>query len=93
LNRLVLSFCLESLKWSRHLSETSEYQKETNDPFSDARSTITSRNTYIERSFYRPEPYYQVFGSGFEENLSILDLLFCTGPQAGIVLMKSKNKR
>jgi hypothetical protein len=93
LNRQVLSFCLESLKWSLHLFETTSFQKETNNPFSDMRWTITNRNTYIERSFYRPAPYYQVFGSGFDENLSILDLLFCTGPQAGSVLIESKNKR
>jgi len=90
LNSQVLSFCLESLKWSRTVSETTGYQKDTNDPFSDMRSTITTRNTYIERGFYRPVPYYQVFGSGFDENLSVLDLLFCTGPSASKVLMSAR---
>ena len=90
LNLRLLSFCLDSLKWSRNLSETSQFEKMVKEPFSDVRSTITTRNTYIERGFYRPAPYYQVFGSSFEDNLSILDLLFCTGPQAGEVLMASR---
>ena len=97
LNFSLLSFCLESLKWSKDLSESSQYENVVNEPayrtgrlFFDMRSTITTRNTYIDRGFYRPTPYYQVFGSSFEENLSILDLLFCTGPEAGRVLQASK---
>lgn len=86
LNLELLSFCLVSLKWSQHLSVTSRYEKLVEKPFSDMRSTITTRNTYIVREFYRPTPYYQVFGNGFEENLSVLDLLFCTGPDAGRIL-------
>jgi hypothetical protein len=86
----LLSFCLRSLKWSRHLSVTSQYEKVVNGSFSDRRSLITTRNTYIERGIYRPTPYYQVFGSSFEDNLSVLDLLFCTGPEAGRVLMASR---
>jgi hypothetical protein len=90
LNFSLLSFCLESLKWSRELSESSQYENVVNDRFFDMRSTITTRNTYIDRGFYRPAPYYQVFGSRFDENLSVLDLLFCAGPHAGGVLMASK---
>lgn len=85
----LLSFCLVSLKWSQHLAVTSSYEKIVNKPFSDMRSAITTRNTYIAREFYRPAPYYQVFGNSFEENLSVLDLLFCTGPEAGRILKES----
>lgn len=92
LNFELLSFCLVSLKWSKHLSVTSGYEKIVNNPFSDMRSAITTRNTYIVREFYRPTPYYQVFGNSFEENLSLLDLLFCTGPEAGRVLVESRTR-
>ncbi|RMG79184.1 MAG: hypothetical protein D6714_16770, partial [Bacteroidetes bacterium] len=39
-------------------------------------------------------PYWQVFEEkhGFVPNLSILDLLFCTGPEAGYFLEKSMEK-
>jgi hypothetical protein len=90
LNLQILSFCLENLKWPKTLNGTESYRKIVNEPFSDIRSLITTRNTYIERGFYRPTPYYQVFGSSFEENLSVLDLLFCTGPEAGSVLRTSR---
>jgi len=90
LNFELLSFCLAKLKWSRNLSVTSQYEKTVKEPFSDKRSTITTRNTYITRGFYRPAPYYQVFGSSFDENLCVLDLLFCTGPEAGGVLLASR---
>lgn len=92
LNLEILSFCLESLKWTKALRATREYEKVVNEPFYDMRSLITTRNTYIVRSFYRSTPYYQVFGSGFEENLSILDLLFCTGPEAGQILGRSRQR-
>ncbi len=40
---------------------------------------------------FRPSPYPQVFAEkhGFLPNLSILDLLFCTGPQASMILAAS----
>jgi len=90
LNLDFLSFCLVALKWSKHLSVTSSYEKNVKKPFSDMRSAITTRNTYLAREFYRPSPYYQVFGNSFEENLSVLDLLFCTGPEAGRILRESR---
>lgn len=89
-NLQILSFCLDNLKWRKALSATLEYQKIVNKPFSDMRSLITTRNTYIVRGFYRPTPYYQVFGSSFDENLSVLDLLFCMGPEAGKVIGNSR---
>lgn len=89
LNRQILSFCLASLHWKPTITETVVYEKVVIDSFSDIRSQIDSRNTYIGRRFFRPTPYYQVFGNRFEENLSLVDLLFCTGPQAGHVLKTS----
>lgn len=90
LNFELLSFCLKALRFSQELSMTTQYEKVVNESFSDMRDTITTRNTYIERGFYQTSPYYQVFGSSFEENLSVLDLLFCTGPEAGRVLIASR---
>lgn len=93
LNLKILSFCLESLKWRKALSATVAYEKIVNEPFFDGRSLITTRNTYIVRGFYRSTPYYQVFGSSFDENLSVLDLLFCTGPEAGRIIDRCVARR
>ena len=92
LNIELLSFCLKSIQWQRLLSMTTQYEKVANAAFSDMRSLITSRNTYIERGIYRPIKYTQVFGSSFDENLSVLDLIFCVGPDASGVLEASRNK-
>jgi hypothetical protein len=40
------------------------------------------------------EPYPQNFGSEFVPNMSIVDLLFCTGPEAGLFLRnQTKNEQ
>lgn len=36
------------------------------------------------------EPYRQVFGNKFVSNLSILDVLFCCGPNAGEIIKKTQ---
>jgi hypothetical protein len=90
LNSEILSFCLQSLKWSKSITSTSSYLHEIPLDMKDLRSAIGPKKPYQERSFYRPTPYYQVFGSTFAGNLSILDLLFCEGPRASAILNSSQ---
>lgn len=40
---------------------------------------------------YTPHPYIQNFGSDFVPNLSIIDVLFCKGPEAVSILKKSRS--
>lgn len=42
---------------------------------------------------YHPVTYQQVFGTTFIENLSIIDLLFCKGPEACAVLKASSKAK
>jgi WbqC-like protein family len=81
LNKDLLSFCLKSVGVKATLSETVSFEKEINEIF-DLRSQITPKIPYTNRSFYHPKPYQQVFGNAFVENLSLLDLLFCEGPNS-----------
>jgi hypothetical protein len=81
----LLSFCLRALRWEKKISETSEYNDQPGDAH-DLRAQITDRQSASERNFYKPVPYYQVFGKRFEENLSLIDLLFCKGPEATALL-------
>jgi len=89
LNHKLLSFCLQSLGASIALTESAEYQKTVLNDMKDFRSAITPKIPFYERPFYKPSPYIQVFGSKFVTNLSLIDLLFCEGPNAIHVLQSS----
>ena len=82
LNYESLSFCLRALGLSVSLSETVTYEPSVESNTVDLRDEITAKKSYLDRTFYRPLPYYQVFGSAFVANLSAIDLLFCMGPQS-----------
>lgn len=90
LNMAILSLCLKSLRWSKKIVETDHYAVQTPLNVTDLRDVITTKKPYPERKFYHPAPYYQVFGSTFVENLSLIDLLFCMGPQSNTILRQSQ---
>lgn len=56
----------------------------------DFRDVINAKHPQQDDSFYAKK-YYQVFEQkhGFQPNLSILDLLFCMGPEAVFYLQES----
>lgn len=68
---------------------TEAYQKEAPDGVADLRGAIHPKNRRRRADpHFQPASYPQVFleKHGFLPNLSILDLLFCSGPQAGLIL-------
>jgi len=89
LDMALLSFCLKSLHWQKKISETTSFNEPAQDGVQDFRNLIADRTGFATRGLYRPVKYYQVFGSEFGENLSIIDLLFCQGPEARNILVKS----
>lgn len=93
LNMKLLSFCLEALHWKKRISETTAFSEGTPPEVLDLRAVITDQDSFLQRGLYRPVPYYQVFGTGFGENLSLIDLLFCKGPQASEILGVSRDNR
>ncbi len=88
LNFQLLSFCLQSVQLNLSLTESKSYQKVPENNITDLRSAINAKTGYMERPFYSPVPYVQVFGNKFAPNLSFVDLLFCEGPNA-IQIIKS----
>ncbi len=90
LNKELLSMCLKWLKSSKQISETLTYEKQLSTEVTDLRTQISAKSDFTARSFYKPRPYPQVFGSEFVPNLSIIDLVFCEGPQAPTLLAGSK---
>lgn len=86
LNYDLLSMCLKWLKRDVTIKESLAYERAPVLPVLDLRSAITLKNEENLQYFYRPVSYYQVFGNAFVANASIIDLIFCEGPEAaGIV--------
>ncbi len=78
----MLTICRQLLGIKTPLKLTEWYQREPPIGVFDARSMMNSRSWAETQLFYCPEPYIQNFGPQFVPNLSILDLLFCAGPEA-----------
>lgn len=82
LNLSILSVCLDFLQMGATLSLTKEYQSLAKCPEEDIRSKIHPKKDHTLALGYVAQPYPQVFGNKFVKDLSILDVLFCEGPNA-----------
>ncbi len=89
LNSRLLTLCLKLLKLKVKLSESSEYSKNPPEGIVDFRSVIHPKKSIDSLAWFEPKSYHQIFGKDFVPNMSILDLLFCTGPDALEVLHNS----
>lgn len=88
-NQSLLTLCLKLLKLKLNVVETQIYEKTTPEGVIDFRSQIHPKKSLDTLAWFRPELYHQIFGKDFVPNMSILDLLFCTGPDALEVLNRS----
>ncbi len=86
LNLRLLTLCLKFLQIETPIKFTSTYQKNPNTPIIDLRSAIHPKNPLTSSLKIEYTPYQQVFGSSFVQGLSILDLLFSEGPNAGSII-------
>lgn len=86
----LLSMCLKWLKWGMPISESEKFEKVPTGSVFDLRSVLNAKDETNLSKFYLPVPYRQVFGNTFVGNVSVIDLIFCTGPEAsGIVKASS----
>jgi hypothetical protein len=90
LNFELLSFCLKSIHFTPLIFTSVSYEKVPASHVFDLRSQINAKKPASDRNFYKPVLYHQVFGSGFAENLSLIDLLFCAGPRTTDLLLASQ---
>jgi hypothetical protein len=89
LNYMLLSLCLKWLKWNVPIQETEFYAEKPSDNILDLRSAINAKKLEQCHQFYYPVMYNQVFGNTFVENLSLIDLVFCEGPEASRIVKAS----
>ena len=91
LNLSLLTLCLKFLQIDTPIIFTSTYQKSPDLPIIDLRSTIHPKKPFTSSISHVYIAYQQVFGNSFAEGLSILDLLFSEGPNAGSIIRKQIN--
>jgi hypothetical protein len=65
------------------------YEKDQESGIYDGRNQLNPQSEHFEKGFFPPYIYEQVFGKNFVPNLSIIDLLFCTGPNAESYVINS----
>jgi len=90
LNFNLLTICLKLLRWP--VKFTVQNQGAIPADVVDFRGVIVPSGSFLDRPFYQAVPYGQIFGLDFVPNLSILDGLFCLGPEAGSLLGNSQKK-
>ena len=91
-NLAVLKVCLKILRIETSIQFSSSYSRETQPDTLDLRNHISPKQHKNKADArYQLVEYPQVFQekTGFLPNLSILDLLFCQGPEAILTLKAS----
>ena len=85
----LLTQCLDFLGFEIDVSFTYGYEDLKNQPENDLRSVISPKSNSNLSIPYNQINYQQVFGNNFVNNLSVIDLIFCEGPEAGRVIKSS----
>lgn len=96
LNLELLHWALDTLGLPPHaLSFTERYLPDPPAQIQDLHDRINPRSKAGEDPCFNSRPYVQPFREkfGFLPNLSILDLLFCTGPEAPLILQASAKRK
>jgi hypothetical protein len=89
LNMELLTICLKWLRMDKTIRVSEQFQKEPDNQVTDCRNVIDSKNPEKSADYFSPFPYHQVFGHKFAENVSLIDLVFCEGPNARLVIESS----
>jgi hypothetical protein len=82
LNLELLTICLDWLGLKLTLKETVGYERSPAPGILDMRNLIHPKKPHAFGNLFKPVPYQQVFGKTFVKNLSLIDLVFCEGPNA-----------
>jgi hypothetical protein len=88
LNLDLLTLCLKFLRMPVNLEFSNSYEQ--NVDHEDIRGIIHPKTSFKRRNIYNPVKYMQLFGLDFVPNLSVVDLMFCEGPNARQIIAASK---
>ena len=86
-NKQIMEVVLEILEWDIKLESTEQFEKAYPNDL-DLRYRIHPKTESAFAQKFAANPYIQVFSErhGFQANLSVLDLIFNMGPEAGAYL-------
>ena len=87
INLQCLTLCLKMLNINKTICQGEYSYFENNNEF----ISFNAKNRLENQIFYVPISYNQNFGNKFEQNLSILDLIFNKGPES-LGILKSSRK-
>lgn len=92
-NLAILDYFLNTFQLTTTVEFSQTFLKTSEHPIIDLRNTIHPSKP-VEDHYFQIVPYPQVFQekTGFIPTLSILDLLFCQGPETIITLQRSNIK-
>lgn len=82
LNRKILEACMQWLRLTVPVKGTDHYETHPLSGVLDCRNLVDVKYPSRLEGQFRSLPYRQVFGENFAENLSVIDLIFCVGPDA-----------
>ena len=89
LNKAILTKCLELLELQIEVKYAYSIDNFSKLSSLNAKNVIHPKKNLPESELYTPQIYFQIFGNNFVHNLSILDLIFCEGPDSGGIIKKS----
>ncbi len=89
LNFELLTICLKWLKLDVTFQESMTYEKIPAEGVVDLRNVIHAKKPEQSARYFQPGAYPQVFGNKFAAGLSLIDLVFCEGPNSHRVVASS----
>ena len=92
LNLEILTLCLNLLNFDIKISESHNSLLNLAEADNRYYGLINRKTSFLDRNIYQKVVYQQLFGNDFVPNLSIIDLLFCEGPNAGSIIGQSTIK-
>lgn len=90
-NLELLTLCLKLIGISKQISVSNNYieKPQGNTDLLDLRAKIHPKKALKEKRLFDTLTYQQVFGKSFVADLSILDIIFCEGPNTKQLLKKT----
>lgn len=82
LNFELLTICLNWLNLKMTIKESETHEITLTSDVVDYRNMIHPKKSSQHATYFKPLKYQQVFGKTFVSNLSLIDLIFCEGPNA-----------